>query len=454
MAEPVVEVAPTSAATSARRQEKEQLKRKLRDLQRDEIDDVNEAVEAAADEAEPIEEPSANHAETLVEVESTPVVLETQAQSLTAEEPNTLETEEGEISDDSLFNFYSPVDAQGAPVGESATGDEPEVGSQTPTASDLSGDEDMADPHQDTDLQESQPVLDLLRSPIETPLPDSIQQDTDMADPHQNTDLRESQSVLDLPESLMETQLSDSMQRDTDMAEAVLDSVAPSQPAIDIEKQDEDEDSDFVSEDSESDDEDSQDLDRVLPSRQINAAAADSSQDEGSDPAEASAGSEDYEPSSPILMETAPEIENQGGNLATPAAEFGASTTEPAMKDDVPDDDLAPELQPPTEEQSEVPNQVRQRTCRSSYTLIIETSGTLQTSIQALRKRPSWFQGLQVASRFPRHDIPRLQIPNLQPQDRPRYTSLSLRRRGRPVQRPNLPIPALQRHGSDWCVLI
>ena len=396
VAEPLVEVAPTSAAAFARHEEKETLKQKLRDLQRDEIEDVNEAVEAAADEVGPIEETSANHAGTQVQIESTPVVLETQAENVMGDDPNILETEEGEISDDSLFNFYSPADAQGAPVEDSAAGDEPKVGSQTSSASDLSGDEDMTDPPQDTDLQESQPVLNLLRSPIETPLPDSIPQDTDMADPPPNTGLQESQGLLDLPESLVETPLSGFMPRDTDMADAVLDSLAPSQPAIDIERQDEDEDSESVSEDSvvpsqpvfnaeekdeeedsnsvsedsESDDDDSQDLDQ-RPRPQINAADANSSQDELSDPSEANAGSEDDEPSSPILKEATPEMKDQVGNSVTPAAESGASTTEPAMKDDAPDDDFAPELQPATEEQSEVSNQVRQRSCKSSHTLII-----------------------------------------------------------------------------------
>ena len=393
MAEPLVEVAPTSAATFARHEEKETLKQKLRDLQRDEIEDVNEAVEAAADEVGPIEETSANHAGTQVQVESTPVVLETQAENVMGDDPNILETEEGEISDDSLFNFYSPADAQGAPMGESDAGDEPNAGSQAPTVSDLSGDKDMTDPQQDADLQESQAVLD----PIETPLPDSIPQDIHMADPHPNTGLQESQGGLDLPESLMETQLSNSILQDTDMAEDELYTPAPSEPAIEIEieRQDEDEesesasedsvvpsppvfnveendeedDSDSVLEDSQPDDDDSQDLDQ-RPKPQINAADANSSQDQATDSSEAHAGSEDDEPSSSIPIEATPETKNQVGKSATPAAESGASTTEPATRDDAPDDDLAPELQPPTEEQSEVSNQVRQRTCPSSHTLI------------------------------------------------------------------------------------
>ena len=367
MAEPLVEVAPTSAATFARHEEKETLKQKLRDLQRDEIEDVNEAVEAAADEVGPIEETSANHAGTQVQVESTPVVLETQAENVMGDDPNILETEEGEISDDSLFNFYSPADAQGAPMGESDAGDEPNAGSQAPTVSDLSGDEDMTGPQQDADLQESQAVLD----PIETPLPDSIPQDIDMADPHPNTGLQESQGLLDLPESLVETPLSGFVPQDTDMTEDVLYTPAPSEPAIEIEieRQDEDEESESVSEDSESDDDDSQDLDQ-RPKPQINAADANSIQDEGSDLSEADAGSEDDEPSSPALIEATPEMKDQVGKSATPAAESGATTTELAVKDAAPDDDLAPELQPATEEQAEIPNQVRQRTCPSSHTLI------------------------------------------------------------------------------------
>ena len=347
-----------SAASSARRQEKEQLKQKLRGLQQDEFNDINEAVEAAIDEAEPIEDLSANTLETVVEVESTPVVQETQAQTVAAENMNTVEIEEGEISDDSLFNFYSPDGAQSAPAAESAAEDGRKVGSQASTASE-SGDEEMHDTQPDVGLEVSQSLLNSPQSPMETPLPESIQQDADMGDTDQNTGIEVSQPMLELPESPIETQLSDSVPWNGDLADLVTDSMAPSQPMVQVEAQDEEEDSDSVSDDPESDDEDSQDLDQIPPNRQNNAAAEGLYQIEESSPADANAESEDYEPSSPIHMEATPEQESQGAEIAMPTAVSGASMIEPATKDDAPDDDLAPELQPPTEQQPEVATQVR-----------------------------------------------------------------------------------------------
>jgi hypothetical protein len=325
--------AATSAANassirpmSARFHERERLRQRLVELQQDQFTYVNVAVEVTADEPEPIDDISTNNADTTVQVASSPVVQETQFPAMPPEPMNELDAEEGEISDDSLFNFYSPTDDQGVAADEPAPQNVRRVGSQTSTSSERSIDDHASTQDQSAFVDDSQPAPDLPESPMETQLPNSTQEDDEIIEPE---------------------------------AEPLVSSLPGPGAQPEAEDEDEDEDSDYLSQDSDSNDDDSQDLDRFRPAGHDPTTTTNAVQNDVSDGIDASADADDYEPSLPGPVEATSEIEDPANSTSSPAAKSEADTADPPIMDKAPDDELTPELRPSAEEHAEATIKVR-----------------------------------------------------------------------------------------------
>lgn len=342
---------PMSAATLARHQEKERLKQRLLELQGDEFKDISEAVEAATEDPESTQGLSADHASSLVEVKATPTVEETQMQSGTSEVPKQQLSEEGEMSDDSGSNFYGPDDNEEPQARKRAAGAEAQAVSQISTSGSMTDGEEPLESDQPSAVGVSQLSQPPMKSPIGTPFSGPIQQDSEMA-------------------------------------EAEPESSVPNQPVVEDDEEDQSDDMSQGSSfgDSAEGEEDTQDLDAPLMNRQVDTNAGDNAasfatnmdQDDVSDNGDSSAESDDYDPASAVPMDLSSEGEDDEGKNADGMAISGASTTEPATKDDAPDDGLAPELQPPTEQQSGTPEQVRRHPSHDRPRLIGQVGITPQ----------------------------------------------------------------------------
>ena len=324
---------PVSTAALAKQREKDMLKQRLLELERNSLGHVPEAVEATAEEPEPaLSSATTNVYASEQPFDIGPIRTEARKPDEPPEGGKDPDMEEGELSDDSISKLYDTQNAQDPRDDVASPAVDQNTRSQSTTTSAASGAEAVVGHNVKTG------VFDLQT-------PEGPQQDIE-------TDA-ETAARLGITTPI-ESELPDSIPQDMEMVEAVQDPVLVSDSLHDDEEEDlEEDDSDF------SDSEDG-DLDRPLTNRYTDPARTQL--DEMVDNSSFEEGELDDSESSSVLSDDSEEASadrNYLGKDAAVAAISTVSATEPGIKTEVTDNELAPELQPSKEEQTELLEQVR-----------------------------------------------------------------------------------------------
>ena len=326
---------PMSAAALARQQEKERLTQRLLELEQDESKDVNAAVEAAAEEPEPVLSSTSTYITAPEVVDTTHVLQQAVQREASREAADNSASEEGELSDDSMSNIYGLQNAQDTRADDVAPVEDRKIGSQTSTASAMSGLEPVPNQAETANANGSQ-------------WPDSLAQDADIS-----TAMTAEAGII-TPGIItpVQTQLPDSVLQDSEMIQAVHEPVSLNGSMGEDEDEEEEEEED--SDGSDEDDEDLDDLDRPLTNRHTDHVPTQHYTNFNNNVSEEG----ELDESDLSNDEEAINEEIQVGEHAALAAISDATPAEPIIKNDVAEDDLAPELQPAEDERTDLSAQV------------------------------------------------------------------------------------------------
>lgn len=321
-------IRPVSAATLAKQQEKERLRQRLLELERDEAEDAGEIGEAATVEPEPQPRTSEVPATTPMMAEkAAPTTNGMEADEGQMECGSAAMSEDGELSDDSVSKLYEPQQAQDTRAERAGSNDYRNIVSQATTVSATSQEESEPSLIVPASLSTSQQETDGINMgfgaapaagiPLvtsgQTNFAESFPQDTEMTDV--------AQEPRDRLESMDEGEI------DSDEDDGDLDNLNGTASRKQNQLHPED---DIVI--------DAEDTSAPGDSSSV---SSDDSGDFEPEPASDSA-SMDREANDPVI-----------------AAISDASATELFTESGMPDDDLAPELQPEVQvEQTEHANEV------------------------------------------------------------------------------------------------